>query len=331
MTRDGALIVAPYPGEFGWELMNWQGRVRRLIHNSPGRRFVIVAPPDRRTLFGDLLESMPDRVTFRPCRPLDFPGHACDDHRVDDAGRRMDAARLRSELEAFTQNALGHDPSGRASVAGEIFTAPLNSTMWPAAAPHQAFASLRRPGPIQVDVAMVPRYRTIAADRNRPAAWWRDLAHRLRSCGLVVAECAAPLSAAVATLSQARLAIGASTGGLHLASLCECPHFVWGPGAESLWTPWRISNRQRYETIWNPLGTACLYDDCGWQPTIEHVVRGTLAALSRIGLRRRPEPRPRRASGRWQIRRKLSALITADPAGSVVPWRVREFVRERLI
>jgi hypothetical protein len=208
---------------------------------------------------------------------------------------------------------------------------PLDAQMWPTTKPHQSFVSLHRAGPIDIDIAIIPRKRALAPERNRPDAWWLTLANRLQSCGLVVAICNPPMNAAISTLSRARLAIGASTGGLHLASLCECPHYVWGPGREATWTPLRITNRQRYETIWNPLGTECQYDESGWQPTIEHVVRQTLTALAKIGLPRRASERPRRASARWLLRRKLSMLITVDPKHSAVPWRVREFVRERLI
>lgn len=322
------LIVAPYPGEFGWELMNWQGRVRHVARSSAYSRMTIVGPPDRRALYGDLLRTMPNRVGFCPCRPLELPGDACDDHRVDDSQARIDSAFLAHRLEQFARNASHH---AGFDASGDVMTPPLDSTMWPTSLPHQSLVSLHRAGPIDIDIALVTRNRELAAERNQPESWWTELTNRLQACGLSVMRCDPPMNAAISTLSRARLAIGASTGGLHLASLCDCPHYVWGPGAEAVWTPARITNRQRYETIWNPFATPCQYDECGWRPSIEHVVRSTLSALRRIGLPKLAATRPKRSNARWLLRRKLSALIMAPAGGSRVPWRVREFVRSHLI
>lgn len=322
------LVVAPYPGEFGWELMNWQGRVRQIARAAQYDRITIVGLPDRRSLYADLLRTMPNRVSFCPCRPLDLPGEACDDHHIDEQSQRIDAEFLRRRLELFTRNACRH---AGFDAEGELLLPAMDSTMWPTEAPHQAFVSLHRAGPIDIDIALIARIRDVAPERNQPAAWWDELAARLSACGLSVVRCEPPLNAAISTLSRARLAIGASTGGLHLASLCDCPHYVWGPGPEAVWTPVRITNRQRYETIWNPFDTACIYDECGWRPPMDHVMKSAISALRRIGLPRLAATRPRRASARWVIRRKLSALIMTPAKASRVPWRVREFVRSHLI
>lgn len=322
------LIVAPYPGEFGWELMNWQGHVRQLARANTCGTMTIVGSPDRRSLYADLLRSMSNRVRFCPCRPVDLPGHACDDHRIDDNNARFDADFMAARLETFTRNACRQ--AGFEST-GDILMPPMNSTMMPTGLPIQAFVSLHRAGPIDIDVALVTRERDVCPERNQSARWWVTLERRLQSCGLVVVRAHPPLNSAISVFSRSRIAIGASTGGLHLASLCDCPHYVWGPGAEALWTPIRITNRQRYETIWNPFGTECRYDECGWQPSIEHVVHSTLLALRQIGMPAFAATRPKRANARWLIRRKLSALIMGPPKRSKVPWRVREFVRSHLI
>lgn len=322
------LIVAPYPGEFGWELMNWQGRVRHIARSSTYDQMTIVGSPDRRALYGDLLRAMPSRVRFCPCRPLDLPGEACDDHRIDAGGTRIDAGFLAKRLEKFSRDACRH---AGMDGSGDVMLPTMDSALWPTTITHQTMVSLHRAGPIDIDIALIPRNRDIAPERNQPDAWWRTLEQRLTHCGLRVMRAQPPLNAAISTLSRARIAVGASTGGLHLASLCDCPHYVWGPGPEAVWTPVRMTNRQRYETIWNPLATPCLYDECGWQPSIEHVVRSTLSALRRIGRPSLAATRPKRASAKWLIRRKLSAWIMTPSSASKVPWRVREFVRSHLI
>ena len=44
------LVVAPYVGEFGWELMNWQARVRWVVGHGDYERVVVGAEADRRAL-----------------------------------------------------------------------------------------------------------------------------------------------------------------------------------------------------------------------------------------------------------------------------------------
>lgn len=54
-------------------------------------------------------------------------------------------------------------------------------------------------------------------------------------------------------LKKCKLAIGQSTGTLHLASLCGTPHAVWGTD--------RV--KERYDKSWNPHNTLSLYHGCG--------------------------------------------------------------------
>jgi len=74
-------------------------------------------------------------------------------------------------------------------------------------------------------------------------------------------------------LGNAKLCIGPSSGPMHLASLCGCPHVVisdskkWNLGGK------KGTNRQRYETEWNPFGTeAIVIDQYGWKPNPDIVL-----------------------------------------------------------
>ncbi len=60
------------------------------------------------------------------------------------------------------------------------------------------------------------------------------------------------MSDMIPILQLSKFAVGQSTGTLHLASLCEVPHAVWGPK--------RI--KDRYLNSWNPLGTLVEYIIC---------------------------------------------------------------------
>lgn len=320
------LVVAPYVGEFGWELMNWQARVRWLIAQGGYSRIVVVATADRKPLYDYSVDGIQSH--FIECDRLNMSGHANDDHRIDSAGQPIPAAQLTSQLLAFAKQACRAIVDDWNTV--DILTPPFDSTIWPTTPRHQRFADLRELAPIESDIVLIPRNRSLADQRNQPPQWWDDLATRLESHGLRIETYAQGVAAAIRQLSRTRLAIGASTGGLHLASLCRCPHYVWGCGAEARWTNLGMTNRQRYETVWNPLGTPCIYDECGWQPTVDHVANRAIDALAAIGLRPdRQQSNPRQGAA-WRLRRGLSRFMQPDFAPAM-PWRLRRLIVDRLV
>ncbi|MBX3395238.1 MAG: hypothetical protein KF841_07705 [Phycisphaerae bacterium] len=326
MSRGNTLIIPPYPGEFGWELMNWQGRVRRVIRESDSARVYVVAPPDRRALYSDLIDGRV--VRFCPMPRHEWTGDANDDHRIDGSGSAIPPSTLESELRQATA---GHLAILGVHTEGATWYMPgFRSELCPATCAEQDFVSLRKQPDTRTDVVLVPRGRALASERNQPETWWQELAERLRKRGLSVAMYAGRMDRAILQLSGARLAAGASTGGLHLASLCGCPHYVWGAGAEERWTAIRMTNRQRYETVWNPLGTPCIYDEVGWRPSLEHATAGILRAIQKIGASRYGEAR-RSMGARWRVRRGLARVLEPGAGRNVVPWRVREFVRNHLV
>lgn len=321
------IVVAPYLGEFGWELMNWQGRVRRLISETDGDRVIVCGESDRRALYAQPDED--GRFVFCPIVKPDLPGHRNEDHRIDDHGQPVDREVLRGRITALAREAC--ESIGLAFDEDDLLMPDMASTLYPTTRPHQLFEELRIRSAIDVDVVLAPRVRRMAGERNMGRDWWEAAARQLRQAGLTVQTYEPRLDAAIRQLSRARLAIGASTGGLHLASLCRCPHYVWGAGADQRWTRLGISNRQRYETFWNPFGTPCRYDECGWQPSVEHVVRQTLQALDEIGLPKGSAAPSWSLRPGWRIKRGLARLMEEPAARGWCPWRVRELIREHLV
>ncbi len=69
-------------------------------------------------------------------------------------------------------------------------------------------------------------------------------------------------------LTSAKGAVGPSSGTMHLASMCGCPHMVWCGGGPIE----RRETRARYERDWNPLGTYThAYEYASWQPEFDWV------------------------------------------------------------
>lgn len=324
------LVAAPYLGEFGWELLNWQGRVRWEAVNGGYDRVVVCATADRRPLYEASCSILPHgRLSFCPTVELELPGAASEDHRLDAQGRPMPPEILRELAEAAARSAC-HE-AGLNCADAVVLTPDYAGGLWPTTGEHQLFAELRQPAALTTDVLLVPRRRNLAPERNLGATWWEVLAADLERAGLRVELYEPPLEEAIRRISRSRLAAGASTGGLHLASLCRCPHYVWGCGPESRWTRWGITNRQRYETIWNPFGTACRYDECGWQPSSPHVRDAICRTLDAIGLAPGRSLPSWSLKPRWRLKRGLARLLEPEAMLAGVPWRVQEFVRTHVV
>jgi len=74
------------------------------------------------------------------------------------------------------------------------------------------------------------------------------------------------------TLIIAKVCVGTSSGPMHLASLCGCPHVVI-TGNEYLKII-KGTNRNRYKRLWNPFNTPCkVLDKHKWNPPVEKVVK----------------------------------------------------------
>lgn len=77
----------------------------------------------------------------------------------------------------------------------------------------------------------------------------------------------------VALLRMARLAVGSSTGPLHLAAQVGCPHVVWGGGFDAV--------RKRYEGKWNKLGVHCEHIGLRWAPDMGKLERAMTRAYEK--------------------------------------------------
>jgi hypothetical protein len=357
-------VIPPYLGEFGWELMSWQARVRWTLRRSGERTVFLFAPADRRALYDD------PRVILIPTRLDRVPGSASDDRRLDHNGQPLgptDLKRTAMNLmraawapwrEAAAATTAGQTPIATAEDLRRMdralnvadprridacdkaaFLYPAyNGRPIPTTPRFQCFKSL---APIKtraaavdesaggrgdIDILLVRRGRAMAVERNLPEDWWTALARRLTERNLRVATAPGTLDQAIDALSRARLAVGGSTGGLHLASLCGCPHYVWGPADDARWTAWEMSNRQRYETVWNPLGTPVAYAALGWRPDLDDVTDGVIDALKRLGRGARVnETKAWRL--RWRIRR-AAMPIWLGQSRPRAPWRVRQWLAE---
>lgn len=256
------LFAGPWVGELGWELFGWQSYIRAIA--TQFNRIIISSRPGHEVLYEDFMH------TYIPVHPegTQTSGHVCVGFDYDDA----------------------HKP---------YITEERD--LW--IGPHQFFRGIQdfiRFGypseDSSFDVILHARStdKVQSASRNWPRAHWQTLAQRLLARGLTVACCGTPQAAIhldgtrdlrgiplkqlADTMASSRVTIGPSSGPLHLASLCRCPHLVWTDN--SFQEPIQGTNRDRYERLWNPHRTRVgVVDAHGWQPPLEVIDAALMAFL----------------------------------------------------
>lgn len=319
------LVTGPYVGEIGWELMSWQARVRWVFTRGRYDRVIILGNSGKAAFY----EGMP--AEYREIDLSFLPGAAFEDRRLITAsGETVSAERLRQCLTSQVDCAVVEQVEHGHEV--DVLWPAYSGKPWPCDSEHQRFIRYERPvedESAQPWVVLVPRTRAYWAVKNWPASHWNALADLLARRGVRTGVYPCEAGTAIAMLSGCDLAIGQSTGGLHLAALCGCPTMVWSVQRCLMWE-WEITNRQRYETWWNPLASPVVVHDLPQLPDPEQAAEQVMSALHTIG--RRTGSMVRRAAfrGKWAMRTALRRWIIEPRRYAAWPWPVQRFVRYQL-
>ncbi|MEP0844388.1 MAG: hypothetical protein HRF43_16945 [Phycisphaerae bacterium] len=321
------LLAAPFVGEIGWELLSWQARVRKVFRDGGFERLVVLGAAGRTAFYAD----MP--LTYRVVDLSGLPGTAYEDRRLAEHPRRPVAAEvIRERLAGVVAEAAGEQRANGATV--EVLWPAYAGRLWPCDAAHQAFIRFeRRPGePLAAPwVALVRRTRRFREADNWPAEHWTELRELLARQGIRADFYPDQAEAAIELLTGCDLAVGQSTGGLHLAALCGCPAVVWAQPDGYRASPWQMTDRQRYQTLWNPLGTAVDFHGLVRQPGPREVAEWVRRALARIGRRTGSRLAGLAFRCRWRTRGFIDRAVVRRPSFQHWPWAVQRFVRYSLV
>ena len=238
------LIATPWIGEFGWELMRWQGYLRHL---SKSYDTTVVLGAVDFYLYRDFAQrkitGIPDMETIRDTI-IDYvhPSNTlCRGH------IEQDFIKLGKPLRWSQKRIVIHARKDKREVLGD--------RNWPRERWDELVGLILNRFS-DVSIYTIGTYES-AMDLNGVTD--------IRGSNL---EITADL------LASSGLCLGPSSGSMHFASLCGCPQIVWTDTGT-----WRVgdvkaTNRQRYETLWNPFKTpAYVIDNEGWQPSVEIVFR----------------------------------------------------------
>jgi ADP-heptose:LPS heptosyltransferase len=258
------LVAGPWTGEFGWELFSWQGLIRKAARDYD--ETIVCGPPNSEALYSDFTSKY---------LVVSIPG-VRDCWRVETKEREALAA-AKDQLRKFGGDWL--QPFGPIPVDKQRFIKFGKKGNAPGAdvIVHARKAVGKRPehawDPKHCDEVvrrLIERGRTVFAVGLSAEAYCPPEAKDCRDV---------PLYFLMDTLASSRLALGPSSGPMHLASLCGTPHLVWTD--TSVYSAIGATNRARYESLWNPLKTrAIVLDSEGWRPSVESVLAAVEGFLS---------------------------------------------------
>jgi len=258
------LFAGPWVGEFGWELMNWQGFLRKLAPRY--QRVIVSCRAGQEALYADFAH--------------EFVLH-------DIRGEANCNRLLRLDTPEELARVLALVPPGADLLR------PLGSQ--PHERQHFVKFGVARTD-LATDIVIHPRGRDHGSDRNWSRENWQRLFELLAPLGLRIGCIGLsnatqklegdfielrdrPLLETLDVLASTRLVVGPSSGPMHLASLCGTPHLVW---ADLQRYARGQTSRIKYESTWNPLGTkALVLDQWGFQPPPEAIAREIASFLGK--------------------------------------------------
>lgn len=275
------LVVQPYVGELGWECFSWQPLIRGIFLARNYARCVVYAKGGGRSKLYRFAEvrDFPDEIPGHEAECLlwhDFAPHREEMNAIIRRTAELAKAEFGDDAETFSypqldrfnhpyfergQPDLLYGEGGKYEFLGlrPIVICVRDRGMsdyrnsdpetWVAVAEHLAGSGLL---PIIVGRVRKP-------EEGGPDPW-AELPPRCRN--LLNATTIDDLIDLFWEVGRAGgLAVGGSTGTLHLASRCACPHLVYG----------NRGNVERYAAT-NWFGAAHRVVDCGWEPPVERVV-----------------------------------------------------------
>jgi hypothetical protein len=261
------LFAGPFAGEFGYELMQWQGFVRA-----------------RRAIYKEV------HVMTYPGRDYLYEGCHVHYHDIDLKSAGYWYGRLGPEEMRQMADA-------KAAEIGlknyDVFNPSLLCTryhkilFW-----RQEFRLMREPPLSEKPYDVLFHFRSVQKEgpdhvKNYSSEMADELVQRCIDKGLSVACYGHPsyaycpkgcvdlrnadLKQSVAAISSARVAVGEASGGMHVANACGKPTIIWGDGQ------WRITPAFR----WNPFRVPIyVVTVTTWRPTPEEVCRFILQSLN---------------------------------------------------
>ena len=263
-SSNTTLFAGPYFGEFGHELLGTGLLRARAQHYD---RVIVCSRPARAALYADIATEF---------RPHDIQCIGQSDHATE--ATQPSPKKIQSYVEPGCDKFLPPD-CGRPQTELRLLPEGIYHPLGKKRAEWNGV------------VAFHARNRSHQTERNWPMDRWEALAQWIKGEGIatrvvcvgtreearLVSGCCdmrgSPLGTQLDIAASALCAVGPSSGWMHLASLCKCPHLTWVGGQPHVYV------RRRYVDRWNPLRTrVAVIPERTWQPSFD-TVRSALATF----------------------------------------------------
>ena len=258
------LIAGPWVGEFGWELFAWHGYIRALSRKYD--KTIIISRENSKALYDDFATEF---IAYNPSGgdPDAFFMHNVDVKKCFKEVLIKNKIPLNEDTTLLLSRRIGVPPHTHYE-QGVIFGKYLIKP---------EYICFGEEGQKQYDFVFHIRNRSLRKEDNWNLENWFKLKELLGDKKIACIGTKnnsghvegtedlrdLDLKKVFDVLRNARCTFGSSSGPIHLASLCGCPHIVWGD---------RSLSQYRYEENWNPLRTrASFLSEFGWHPTAEYV------------------------------------------------------------
>lgn len=256
-------IAGPWVGEFGWELFAWQGYVRALSRKFD--KTLIISRSNSKALYDDFADE------FIPYEPVGGSPDSFFMHNTKVKDCFMEVAykhniSLNKDTTLLLPRRIGFPPH----------THYKQHVVFGTDAIRPEYIQYGASTDTKYDYVFHIRSRELRQEDNWTINNWKTFKKLLNSDKIACigtkkeSGCLEDtddlrdidLGSVFSVLSGAKCCFGPSSGPMHLASLCDCPHVVWSIE----------DNKIRYEQNWNPLKTRVLFDSkYGWHPSPEYL------------------------------------------------------------
>lgn len=265
------LIAGPWVGELGWELMGWQGYVRKLRERY--QRTIVISYPNREFLY-EQCEFFPHDLQ------LQNSGFAYGKLPMDDARALVKHCADQLSINSYDSFfPFQLNKITRLLIGGQKFV-KLRPTFVTSDKFDVAFHFRNLLRPEDGDEKNYPQQAAAAIVNDCVQRGLRichigdpRMSHNLDGCE---DRRSVDLNETVATICSSRIVVGGSSGPMHLAHLCDVPIIVWAASSIIL---------ERYFGDWNPFGTRTFVtSDTTWKPNQDSVLSTVYTALDQLNL-----------------------------------------------
>lgn len=288
--------------ELGWELMSWQGFVRRKADDFD--RVIICTTAGREALYSDfadefIVHSVPLlRDCFEQREIYDKPAWAEYRARVDKRVKELEAEghdvtilTAKKYIPVEKQTFVQYGNAELALQRGDMFDIVIHARNKESNNPYYRVYNWPIEKWDRVVAVLRKRGLSVAAIGTRDGAFLPVGAIDMRDTDM---------TRLMDMMAACRLVIGPSSGPMHLAALCKAPHFVW---TGKQWSSTiKAYNSERYTWKWNPFRTFCevIDDDPDLAP--DAVINGVIRTLTELAGDDAPDEVPGTAIARKMIK-----------------------------